>query len=178
MILTLLIVVPVLGAVLVTLLPRDRHDIIRWVALSTSLVVLVISLPLYFSFDSSQVGFQFEEVRPWIPSLNIGYHVGIDGISLFLVLLTTFLTAVSILSSWTSVTDQVKEFMALMLLLEAAVIGVFVSLDLFLFLLFWEATLIPMALLIGRWGGTQRIYAAVKFTVYTMAVLLPIPNNL
>jgi NADH-quinone oxidoreductase subunit M len=142
---------------------------IRWAALAISLVVLVISLPLYFSFDSSQMGFQFEEVRPWIPSLNIGYHVGIDGISLFLVLLTTFLTTVSILSSWTSITDQVKEFMALMLLLEAAVIGVFVSLDLFLFLLFWEATLIPMALLIGRWGGNQRIYAAVKFTVYTMA---------
>jgi NADH-quinone oxidoreductase subunit M len=169
MILTLLIVVPILGAILVALLPRDRHDIIKWAALLISLLVLIISLPLYFNFDSSQPGFQFEEIRPWIPSLNISYHVGIDGISLFLVLLTTFLTAISILSSWTAITDQLKEYMALMLLLEAAVVGVFVSLDLFLFVLFWEASLIPMALLIGRWGGERRIYAAVKFAIYTMA---------
>ena len=169
MILTLLIVVPILGAILVALLPRDRHDIIKWAALLISLLVLIISLPLYLNFDSSQPGFQFEEIRPWIPSLNISYHVGIDGISLFLVLLTTFLTAISILSSWTAITDQLKEYMALMLLLEAAVVGVFVSLDLFLFVLFWEASLIPMALLIGRWGGERRIYAAVKFAIYTMA---------
>jgi NADH-quinone oxidoreductase subunit M len=124
---------------------------------------------LYFNFVNDAPGYQFEEIYPWIPSLNIGYHVGIDGLSLFLVLLTTFLSAISILSSWTAITEQVKEYMVLMLLLETAMIGVFVSLDLFLFYLFWEASLIPMALLIGRWGGERRIYASLKFIIYTMA---------
>ena len=169
MILTLLIIVPIIGAAVVTLLPRERHDIIKWVALIVSVLALIISIPLYLNFDSTQPGFQFEETRAWIPALNISYPVGIDGISLFLVMLTTFLTSISILSSWTAITDQLKEYMALMLLLEAAVIGVFVSLDLFLFVLFWEASLIPMALLIGRWGGQRRIYAAVKYAIYTMA---------
>lgn len=164
-----LIVIPITGAVLIALVPRERQDVVKWLALVTTLVALAISLPLYFGFDNSVTGYQFEEVRPWIPALNISYHVGIDGLSLFLVLLTTFLTVVSVLSSWTAITEQVKEYMALMLLLETAVIGVFVSLDLFLFYLFWEAGLIPMALLIGRWGGKRRIYASVKFFLYTMA---------
>jgi NADH-quinone oxidoreductase subunit M len=139
------------------------------VALLTTLVALVISLPLYFNFDSGLTGYQFEEIRLWIPAFNIGYHVGIDGLSLFLVLLTTFLTVVSVLSSWTAITEQVKEYMALMLLMEAAIIGVFISLDLFLFFLFWEASLLPLALLIGRWGGEYRIYASIKFMIYTMS---------
>ena len=169
MTLSFLLIVPIVGAIVLAFIPRERPDVVRWLALGTALVALAISLPLYFQFDSSASGYQFEEVRTWIPALNISYHVGIDGISLFLVLLTTFLTAVSVLSSWTAVTDNVKEYMAMMLLLEAAVIGVFIALDLFLFFLFWEASLIPMALLIGRWGGERRIYAAVKFILYTMA---------
>jgi NADH-quinone oxidoreductase subunit M len=142
---------------------------IKWAAFITSLVALAVSFPLYFAFIDGLAGYQFEETYAWIPALNISYHVGIDGLSLFLVLLTTFLTAISILSSWTAITENLKEYMALMLLLEAAVIGVFVALDLFLFYVFWEASLIPMALLIGRWGGERRIYAAVKFIIYTMA---------
>jgi NADH-quinone oxidoreductase subunit M len=169
MILSLLILIPIIGAILVAFVPRDRPDVVRWLAFVTSLVALAVSLPLYFGFSDGAAGYQFEEMYAWIPAFNISYHVGIDGLSLFLVLLTTFLTAVSILSSWTAITENLKEYMALMLLLEAAVVGVFVALDLFLFYVFWEASLIPMALLIGRWGGERRIYASVKFIIYTMA---------
>jgi NADH-quinone oxidoreductase subunit M len=167
--LSLLLFLPVAGAVLVVLLPRERTDLVKGAAFATTVLVFALSLPLYFSFQTGAPGFQFEEVSAWIPSLNIGYHVGVDGISLFLVLLTTLLSAVAVLSSWTAITEQVKEYMALMLLMETAMLGVFVSLDLFLFYVFWEASLIPMALLIGRWGGKRRIYAAIKFFLFTMA---------
>lgn len=167
--LSLLLALPVAGAVLVALLPRGRTDLVKGAAFATTLVVFALSLPLYFNFRSGAPGFQFEEVSPWIPGLNIGYHVGVDGISLFLVLLTTLLSAVAVLSSWTAITQQVKEYMVLMLLMETAMLGVFVALDLFLFYVFWEASLIPMALLIGRWGGERRIYAAIKFFLFTMA---------
>ncbi len=164
-----LILIPIIGAILVALVPRERQDVTKWVALVTSLVALVVSLPLYFNFDASATGYQFEQDLLWISTLNIHYHVGIDGLSLFLVLLTTFLSVIAVLSSWTAITEQAKEYYALMLLLETAMLGVFVSLDLFLFYLFWEASLIPMALLIGRWGGRRRIYASIKFILYTMA---------
>lgn len=168
-ILTTLIIVPVIGAFLLVFVPRQNKELVKWIALITTGLNLAISVPLYFGFETNAGGYQFEEFTAWIPSLNVYYHLGVDGLSLFLVILTTFLSAVAVLSSWTAITEQVKEYMALMLLLETAMIGVFVSLDLFLFYLFWEASLIPMALLIGRWGGQQRIYAAVKFILYTMA---------
>jgi len=164
-----LLILPVAGAILVAFLPRGRESLVKWVALLTTLLVLVLSLALYFYFVTGAPGFQFEEVRAWIPDLNISYHVGLDGISLYLVLLTTLLSALAVLSSWRAITDQVKEYMILMLLMETAMLGVFVSLDLFLFYFFWEASLIPMALLIGRWGGERRVYAAVKFFLFTMA---------
>jgi NADH-quinone oxidoreductase subunit M len=167
--LSLLLALPVSGAILVALLPRERVDLVKAAAFATTVVVFFASLPLYFSFHADASGFQFEEVTDWIPGLNISYHVGVDGISLFLVLLTTLLSAVAVLSSWTAITEQVKEYMALMLLMETAALGVFVSLDLFLFYVFWEASLVPMALLIGRWGGERRIYAAIKFFLFTMA---------
>jgi NADH-quinone oxidoreductase subunit M len=167
--LSLLLALPVVGVVLVALLPRERADLVKGVAFATTLVVFVLSLPLYFNFRAGAPGFQFEETAAWIPGLNIGYHVGVDGISLFLVLLTTLLSAVAVLSSWTAITQQVKEYMVLMLLMETAMLGVFVALDLFLFYVFWEASLIPMALLIGRWGGERRVYAAVKFFLFTFA---------
>ncbi|MBN1219203.1 MAG: NADH-quinone oxidoreductase subunit M [Anaerolineae bacterium] len=166
--LSALIIIPVIGAILVALVPRCRHQFIRWLAFSATLLALIVSLLLYFGFKDV-TGYQFEQSLPWIPSLNINYHVGIDGLSLFLVLLTTFLSAVAVLSSWTAITERVKEYYVLMLLLETAMLGVFVSLDLFLFYLFWEASLIPMALLVGRWGGKRRIYASIKFIIYTMA---------
>ncbi|MCB9105440.1 MAG: NADH-quinone oxidoreductase subunit M [Anaerolineales bacterium] len=169
MILSLLILIPIVGAIVIAFVPRDQDNMIKWLAVGITALALLVSLPLYFNFQDGVSGYQFEEIRPWIPALNIGYHVGIDGLSLFLVLLTTFLTLISVISSWTAITDGLKEYMIFMLLLEAAVIGVFVSLDLFLYYLFWEASLIPMALLIGKWGGARRIYAAVKFIIYTMA---------
>ena len=170
MILSLLILLPLIGAVVLLFIPRRQENVVKILAFATSMLALLVSLPLYFWFDNSVAGYQFEELYNWIPAFNVFYHVGIDGLSLFLVILTTFLTAISVLSSWTAITEQVKEYYALLLLLEAAVIGVFVSLDLILFFLFWEASLIPMVLLIGRWGGTRRIYAATKFLIYTIFI--------
>src|SRR6185369_10431795 len=115
-----------------------------------------------------QAGFQFEQNVPWISSPNIHYHMGMDGISMWLVVLTTFLTPLCVLISWTSIHERVKEFFILLLVLETALIGVFVALDLFLFYFFWEATLVPMALLIETYGHGRRVYAAVKFFLYTM----------
>ena len=168
--LSILVVVPIVGAILLMVLPRGRDGLIRQLALIVSVVNLVISLPLYWFFKAAPVqnGYRFSEMYAWIPELNIGYHVGIDGLSLYLIILTTFLTVISILSSWTAITEQLKEYYALLLFLEAAILGVFISLDLFLFYVFWEASLIPMAILIGRWGGKRRIYASVKFILYTM----------
>lgn len=170
MTLSLLILIPLIGALIIAFMPRDHRDLIRWIALIAAGVTLVLSLPLYgLDFAGNPGDYLAEESYAWVPSLNIGYHVGIDGLSVFLVILTTFLSVISILSSWTAITEQLKEYMALMLILQSAITGVFVSLDLFLFYLFWEASLIPMALLIGRWGGARRIYASIKFFIYTMA---------
>ena len=166
-ILTLVTFVPLAGALLLLVFPRRDRDI-RWFALIVSLLTFVLSVHLPAHFASSQAGFQYEIDTQWISSPDIHYHVGIDGISLWLVLLTTFLTPLCVLISWKSVHDLVKEFFILMLMLETALIGVFVSLDLFLFYFFWEASLIPMALLIGIYGHERRVYAAVKFFLYTM----------
>jgi len=165
-ILTTLMIVPLVGALIIALLPAAQRQMIKVVALLTTLVTLGLSLPLYFGF-AAQPGFQFVEKVPWIPGLNINYELGIDGISLFIVLLTTLLMVVAVLSSWSAISEKVKAYMALMLIMETAMIGVFVSLDLFLFYIFWEASLIPMAFLIGLWGSKKRVYAAVKFVIYT-----------
>jgi len=167
--LSLLLILPLAGAVAVICVPRQRVQLVKGIALGTTLLVLVLSLPLYFAFDAQAPGYQFEERSAWVASLDISYHVGVDGISMFLVLLTTLLSALAVLSSWRAITEQVKEYMALMLVMETAMLGVFVSLDLFLFYVFWEGSLIPMALLIGRWGGERRVYAAVKFFLFTLA---------
>ncbi len=166
-ILTLVTFVPLAGAMLLLLLPRRARDI-RVFALVVSLLTFVLSLHLPVYFRQPSAGFQFEINKPWISAPNIHYHMGIDGISLWLVVLTTFLTPLCVLISWHSVEERVKEFFILLLLLETALIGVFTSLDLFLFYFFWEATLVPMALLIGIFGHEQKVYAAVKFFMYTM----------
>jgi NADH-quinone oxidoreductase subunit M len=166
-ILTIVTFLPAMGALLLVIFPRRDRDI-RWFALGISLVTLLASLHLPWHFDRAVTGFQFDHNVPWISHPAIHYHVGIDGISLWLVVLTTFLTPLCVLISWKSVHDKVKEFFILMLLLETAMIGVFVALDLFLFYFFWEATLIPMALIIGVYGHGRRIYAAVKFFLFTM----------
>ena len=166
-ILTLITFVPAAGAVLLLVIPRRDRDIRRF-AMFISLLSFILSLHLPVHFRREQPGFQFEQNLPWISTPNIHYHLGIDGISMWLVLLTTFLTPLCVLISWTSIHERVKEFFILLLVLETGLIGVFVTLDLFLFYFFWEATLIPMALLIGVYGHERRVYAAVKFFLYTM----------
>jgi len=166
-IVSLVTFVPLAGAILLTILPRRDRDI-RVVAFLCSLITFGLSLHLPVRFHRGLQGFQFEIDKAWISSPNIHYHMGIDGISMWLVVLTTFLTPLCVLISWKSVHDRVKEFFILLLVLETALIGVFTSLDLFLFYFFWEATLIPMALLIGVFGHERKVYAAVKFFMYTM----------
>jgi NADH-quinone oxidoreductase subunit M len=167
-VLTLVTFLPAAGALVLMLMPRNDR-LLRWTALITSLVTFAFSVHLVRFFDYSQHGFQpqFDTNHPWIGQV-IRYHLGVDGISMWLVLLTTLLVPLSVLVSWKSIHDRVKEFFVLLLLLEMAMIGVFLALDMFLFYVFWEATLIPMALLIGMYGHERRIYAAVKFFLYTM----------
>jgi NADH-quinone oxidoreductase subunit M len=163
---------PLAGAVLLVFVGNAdgrRDGLIRWAALGVSLVSFAVTIGLWIGFDASSAEFQFVERVPWIPAFGIDYYLGVDGISLLLVVLTGFLTPIALLSSWDSVTRKVKEFSVFILALEAAMIGVFVSLDLFLFYVFWDAMLVPMYFLIGIWGYDQRIYAAIKFMLYTMA---------
>ncbi|HKS82182.1 MAG TPA: NADH-quinone oxidoreductase subunit M [Candidatus Acidoferrales bacterium] len=166
--LTVIAFLPLLWAVALLFLRSDDHTWIRRIALTGSIVEFVFSLWLLHGFDASLAGYQFEEFRAWIPGASIHYHIGVDGISLFLVLLTTFLTPLAVLCSWKSIQQNVKGFFFAILAIETAMIGVFVSLDLFLFFVFWELTLIPMYFMIGMWGHDRRIYAAVKFILYTM----------
>ncbi|MDD5542483.1 MAG: NADH-quinone oxidoreductase subunit M [Acidobacteriia bacterium] len=166
-ILTLLILTPVVGALVLALLNKEKAETLRRTAFGFGLLTFVFSLHLVARFSSGQSGFQFAENHAWIPAYGIRYHVGVDGISLWLVILATFLTVVSILASWKGIEKRVKEFFIFILLLEAGMIGVFLSLDLFLFYVFWEVMLVPMYFLIGIWGHGRRIYAAVKFIIYT-----------
>jgi NADH-quinone oxidoreductase subunit M len=166
--LTLVTFLPALGALLVLFLPRDRPVLAKGVSLAVTVATFLISLPLFFAFDSASPGYQFAEHRAWMPSLGISYHVGVDGLSVLLVLLTTFLTPLTVLSAWHAIESRWKEFAITMLLLETGMLGVFVALDLFLFYVFWEAMLVPMYLIIGIWGGANRVYAAVKFVLYTL----------
>jgi NADH-quinone oxidoreductase subunit M len=166
--LTILTFLPLAGVVALLLLSREDHTWIRRVALAVSVVEFLLSLLLVRGFQTGTAAFRFEENRRWIPDPPIFYHLGVDGISLFLVLLTTFLMPLAILASWKSIDSRVQGFFATLLALEAGLVGVFVSLDLFLFFLFWEAILIPMYFLIGVWGHERRIYASMKFILYTM----------
>src|SRR5579863_1587299 len=166
--LSVIIFLPLLGLPALLMLRSDDHTWIRRIALAVSLAEFAISLAFLLpTFTSANPGYQFAEYANWIGNA-IHYHIGIDGLSLFLVLLTTFLTPLAILCSWNSIHENVKGFFVSLLVIETAMIGVFVSLDLFLFFVFWEMTLIPMYFLIGIWGHTRRIYAAVKFILYTM----------
>jgi len=168
MTLTLVTFIPAVGAVLVLLLPRGRERAAKVLTLAVSLATFAVSLPLWTRFNPASADYQFVEQRAWMPTLGISYHLGIDGISLLLVLLTTFLMPLVLLSAWHAIESRVKEFGIAMLLLETGMLGVFVSLDLFLFYIFWEAMLIPMYLIIGIWGGPHRVYAAIKFILYTL----------
>jgi len=167
--LDLLIAIPAVGFVIALLIPRSQPQFTRLFTLGVSLVAFAASLGLVAGFDNKVAGQQFVTNFVWIHNPEIHYHVGIDGLSLWLILLSTFLTPIAILISWTYIQDRAKEFFALLLLLEFGLVGVFAAWDLFLFYVFWEVVLVPMYFLIGIWGHDRRIYAAVKFFLYTMA---------
>ncbi len=167
--LSLIIFSPLLGGLVLLIMPAENKGGIRRAALVFSLLPFLFSLLLWAGFNASDGGFQFLENLPWVPRFGIRYIVGVDGISLFLVLLTTFLTPVVVLSCWGDITERVKEFFFFLLTLETGMLGAFLAIDLFLFYVFWEVMLIPMYFIIGVWGGPRRIYAAVKFVLYTMA---------
>ncbi len=169
-ILTVVTFFPLVGAIVLLFIDKENYPALRMVALVFSLGEFVLSLPLFFLFDNTTHEMQFQEVLPWIESYGITYHLGIDGISLLLVLLTTFLTVLCILSAFSAIQVRVKEFMISFLFLETGMVGALAALDLILFYIFWEVMLVPMYLLIGVWGDPKRrIYAAIKFFLYTMA---------
>jgi NADH-quinone oxidoreductase subunit M len=168
-ILSIVTYLPAAGALLMVLfVPGRNHEAIRYTALVIGLADFVLSLGMLLQFKVGQAGFQLVEKTSWIPGLGIQYQMGVDGISLLLVLLTTLLGVLAILSSFTAITERVKEYMACLLVMQTGMVGVFFALDIVLFYVFWEVMLIPMTLLIGVWGGQRRIYAAVKFFLYTL----------
>ncbi|MFW0776611.1 MAG: NADH-quinone oxidoreductase subunit M [Rickettsiales bacterium] len=173
MLLTILILLPLIGALAIMVFARGENETsakeARYIALFTTCITFGVSLLTWTGFDASTADFQFVEKHEWFAGLNISYHLGIDGISLFMVLLTTFLMPICILCSWESITTRTRAFMVNFLILEAMVIGVFCALDAIMFYLFFEGMLIPMYLIIGIWGGKNRIYAAYKFFLYTLA---------
>ncbi len=168
---TWMVFLPLLGGLFLMSI-RDEDEVgrqrARLAALIFSLITFLISAVIYYGFKADFAGMQFTEQREWIPRFGISYHVGLDGISLPLIMLTTFLTPLTILFSWRDIKDKVRFYHMALLFLETGMLGVFVSLDFFLFYVFWEGMLIPMYLIIGVWGGPRRIYAAVKFFLYTM----------
>src|SRR5579883_1635991 len=167
--LSLVLWTPLAGLLVLLFLPGENKKLIRLWANAASLAGFLVSLPLVFRFQTGAAGYQFVEQADWIPSLGAKYLIGMDGISLLLVMLTTLLGFLSILSSWNAIQERVKEYYAMFLLLQVGMIGVFVALDFFLFFVFWEVVLVPMYFIIGIWGGPRKLYAAIKFFLYTLA---------
>jgi len=169
-ILSIVTYIPLVGAlVLVFLVPKEKTGAIKAFATLVAAIDLVVSLPLWWAFDRTKDGYQFVEKASWIPSLGVNYHFGIDGISLVLILLTTIVGLIAVYCSYTAISERQKEYYVLLLLLQTFMIGTFCCLDLFLFYVFWEVMLVPMYFLIGVWGGQRRLYAAIKFFLYTLA---------
>jgi NADH-quinone oxidoreductase subunit M len=166
--LTFILFIPTLAALVMLFLPREEESLIRWTALISSLIPLGLALWLWARFDASVPGFQFQEQVIWYPAINSSYHVGVDGVSLTMVLLTTLLTPLAVLASF-SIRERVKAYMILFMLLETGMLGVFLSLDLLIFFVFWEVGLVPMYFLINQWGGSNRAYASLKFILFTIA---------
>lgn len=166
-ILTLITFIPLVGTVIILFIPRDKANIIKWTALVFSLPSLVLSVLLWTWYDPSVPGMQFVQKVPWIPAINVHYYMGVDGLSIPLIFLTTLLTTLSLIYSWI-INERPKEYFALFLFLETGMLGVFTALDFFLFYVFWEVSLVPMYFLIGIWGGPRREYAAIKFFLYTL----------
>src|SRR5687767_9883342 len=161
---------PLVGALFLLLPGFDRRpQAVRWIANVVAFIGFLVSLPLWFWFDKGKDGFQFVERATWIPGIGVSYLFGVDGVSVLLILLTTLLGEIAILSSWTAITDRVRQYYVFLLLLQVGMLGVFCALDMFLFYVFWEVMLVPMYFLIGIWGGGNRLYAAIKFFLYTLA---------
>ncbi|HEX7795604.1 MAG TPA: NADH-quinone oxidoreductase subunit M [Vicinamibacterales bacterium] len=166
--LSLILFLPLVGALLVLLIPKQNEDAIRWVANITAFVGFLVSVPLWFWYNPQVGDFQFIEKAPWIPSVGAEYFLGVDGFSVLLILLTTLMGFIAILSSWTAITERVKEYYLFLLVLQTGMLGAFMSLDFLLFFLFWEVMLVPMYFLIGIWGSANRLYSAIKFFLYTL----------
>jgi NADH-quinone oxidoreductase subunit M len=167
--LSIVLLTPLAGLFILLLLPSGNKNLIRVWANVAALAGFLVSLPLVWKFRTGVPGFQFEEKLDWIPSLGVHYHLGMDGISLLLVMLTTVMGFVAVLCSWSAIQDRTKEYYAMFLLLQTGMLGVFLSLDFFLFYVFWELVLVPMYFIIGVWGGPRKLYAAIKFFLYTLA---------
>jgi NADH-quinone oxidoreductase subunit M len=166
-ILSLILFIPAVSAVIMLFLPKDEHKLLRWFTLGASLIPFVLTLVLWSGFDPDKTGFQFQESYVWYEAIHSSLHIGVDGISLTMVLLTTLLTPLAILASF-SIKDRVQPYMMLFLFLETGMLGVFMSLDLLIFFVFWEIGLVPMYFLINQWGSANRDYASLKFMIYTM----------
>ncbi len=164
--LSLLIWLPIAGGLLV-LGTGANASLSRWVSIAVSLVTLVLSVPLFTQFDGATSAMQFVELVPWITTYNVNYHLGVDGISAPLILLTTFTTVIVVVAGWEVIKKDVAQYMAAFLIMEGVMIGVFAALDAMLFYVFWEAMLVPMFIIIGVWGGPRRVYATLKFFLYT-----------
>jgi len=165
--LSLLIWLPVLGGAVVVAIGNNRSEVAKWISLAISIIVFALSLGLWTGFDTTTAAMQFVENTPWITQFNINYHLGVDGISMPLIILTTFSTVLVIIAGWEVIQNRTADYMAAFLMMEGVIIGVFSSLDAILFYVFWEASLIPMLLIVGIWGGNNRVYAAIKFFLYT-----------
>ncbi len=166
--LSLILFMPLAGALLLLFVNKQNENAIRWIANVVAFVGFVISVPLWFWYNPQGAEFQFVGAEPWIPSIGAEYFLGIDGFSTLLVLLTTMMGFIAILSSWTAITERVKEYYIFLLVLQTGMLGAFMALDFLLFFLFWEVMLVPMYFLIGIWGSANRLYSAIKFFLYTL----------
>jgi NADH-quinone oxidoreductase subunit M len=166
--LSTILFLPLIGAVVLMLVPSRQESAIKWLANLFMLAGFAVSLPLWWSWDLQNTGFQFVERASWIPSIGASYHLGVDGFSALMILLTTLIGVIATLSSWTAITERIKEYYVFLLVLQGGMLGAFMSLDFLLFFLFWEVMLVPMYFLIGIWGSDRRLYSAIKFFLYTL----------
>jgi NADH-quinone oxidoreductase subunit M len=166
--LSIILFTPLVGALILLLVDKRNENLIRWIANIVAFAGFVISVPLWFWYNPSNADFQFVERASWIPSVGADYYLGVDGLSTLLILLTTMMGSIAVLSSWTAITERVKEYYIFLLVLQTGMLGAFMSLDFLLFFLFWEVMLVPMYFLIGIWGSANRLYSAIKFFLYTL----------
>src|SRR5689334_4846220 len=166
--LSLILFEPLVGALLILIVSKQNENAIKWIANATALAGFVISIPLWFWYTPGTADFQLVERAPWIPTVGAEYFLGVDGLSVLLILLTTMMGFIAVLSSWTAITERIKEYYIFLLVLQTGMLGAFMSLDFLLFFLFWEVMLVPMYFLIGIWGSANRLYSAIKFFLYTL----------